>query len=184
MIIALIEPKPGCAKVRELLVKWIENSRFRVESICLRTGPGCSRKRFKGGEIQLLGVRLKTPKFYYGNGPVANSEPSKRKGWNRNAPRKPAKLSFLEGLDWIEFNDSLNDFCDHHKLRADISSARCVIRRGWLRRTKYDFHEFHSVPVWKQRELPGAFVDSRNCPLIPFSTTNGDPSGFYKMLSP
>jgi hypothetical protein len=183
MIISLLEPNPGCLDVRDRLKKWFESSRFLLNQVNVRTGP-IVPKRFKGGQIQILGVRLKKPKPYFGNGPFANNDPMKRRGWNRKADPVVAKLSFLEGLDWIEFNDELNNFCDHFFLRADIASARCVIRRGQLRRVRYESTQImghHNI--WRVRSGPEGYICSCESPIVPFSTTNGEPSGFYKMLN-
>ena len=78
-------------------------------------------------KILLDKVRLKLPKPYCGNhcGPciVGNN--------------KHRKLNYLEGLDWVSFNDMINGLLDESNLSANVFSRICIVRKGFLRRTSY-----------------------------------------------
>lgn len=69
-------------------------------------------------------VRLKVRKPYCGNHP-AHCE-------TRGIVRKPRKLNFLEGADWVAFNDLLNDVLDSLAISATVKSSACLIRKGHL----------------------------------------------------
>jgi hypothetical protein len=47
------------------------------------------------------------------------------------------KRDYLEGTDWVVFNDRINDVLDRLNVNAYAASAFCVIRRGRLRRLDY-----------------------------------------------
>lgn len=78
--------------------------------------------------IKLTQIRLKESKRYCGSHPYACDIEQGRKS------------KFLEGADWVEFNDLLNDVFDLHEVSADISSSVCKIRKGRKRRMDYDGH--------------------------------------------
>ena len=83
--------------------------------------------------ITLSKIRLKTSKSYCGNHPGPCVLGGKKR-----------KRIFLEGLDWVEFNDTLNNWADTLNLEADISSSVCVIRIGKDRRISYDGHNLNT----------------------------------------
>jgi len=74
-------------------------------------------------------IRLKESKIYCGNHPA---------GCEIIPGRKPSKRNFLEGADWVAWNDLLNDIADELRLDCDIASSTVDIRRGRNRRTNYD----------------------------------------------
>lgn len=94
----------------------ITNSRFTAEI----TNP-TPRK------IKILKVRVKAGKAYCGNHPY---------GCEIGGVDKKAK--FLEGADWVEFDDLLNDALDSLLVDAKVSSSVCILRKGRRRRTNYD----------------------------------------------
>ncbi len=103
----------------------IKESRFTalVESVSCNTVVNISR------------VRLNKSKDYCGNHAKACERPGK----------KEKKHTFLEGADWVEFNDLINQVCDDRKVSAFVASARgagCIIRKGNKRRMQYDADTF------------------------------------------
>lgn len=93
-----------------------------------------ARVTFSDKLVEVHDVRLKTSKDYCGNHPF--SCPVRPGGH-----RPHHKLSYLEGLDWVEFNDTLNNVLDELEVSAHVASSRCVIRKGTTRRMEYDGHK-------------------------------------------
>jgi hypothetical protein len=104
----------------------LETSRFTATVEPVRNG------------VKLSMVRLRQSKHYCGQHP--NECPV------RFFDRPHRKGSWLEGADWVGFNDGLNDLFDLHGISAHIWSAnreaersgRFYIRRGTFRRLDYD----------------------------------------------
>lgn len=71
-------------------------------------------------------IRLKTSKPYCGNhaGPCLLGGPDK-------------KGAYLEGADWVAWNDMVNSVLDRMVIEANVSSLICVIRKGFNRRIEY-----------------------------------------------
>lgn len=102
-----------------------------------------SRSRFTGlhGElvpevdsktIEFRNIRLRKSKPYCGNHPgacLAGGNRSERSG------------VWLEGADWAEVNDLINDVLDGLDVSAYVASSSCVIRRGRKRRITYGVME-------------------------------------------
>jgi hypothetical protein len=80
------------------------------------------------GTVDLKRVRLKESKHYCGNHP---------KACDLNGV-KHKKAAYLEGADWVEFNDRLNGVLDRLNVSALVSSSVCNIRQGLARRIVYD----------------------------------------------
>jgi hypothetical protein len=75
-------------------------------------------------------IRLKKSKHYCGNhaGPCQINP----------AFEKPhIKGKWLEGADWVAFNDMINDTLDFLQFDADVSSSTCKIRIGLMRCIEY-----------------------------------------------
>lgn len=177
MMIQLLKKDPGCIAVVGLLREWFSQTRFNIYCIYPRDRSRYTPHRFKGGDIKIDLIRLKVKKPYHGNHPDVGGATGFR-------PVKPKVMSFLEAIDWIEFNDKLNDFCDHHAIAADISSRRCVIRQGAKRRICYSTEWINvrgtEIEIWARTEKPGGFMDASTSPLVPFSTfAASDPRGIY-----
>lgn len=187
MMVRLLDKKPGCVKATILIKAWIEKTRFRVGSFYPREDSSRTPKRFKGGDIFIYEVRQKIKKHFFGFDPLPRSKPSERRGWNRGE-FKPVKLSFLGGMDWIEFNDTLNDCLDHYEIRADVMTSRCILRKGFSRRIAYNSETvspgtMHERGVWKVNDTSDKFMIGVDAPMIPFSTTDASPGGFYRMMT-
>src|ERR1051326_7423563 len=104
--------------------------------------------------VVINGVRVFKPKLYCGNHPNACEGPE----------QKHVKRSYLEGADWVEFNDLLNNVLDELGASATIRSTTCVIRKGALRRTRY--WSFKRYPLanheWEKDEPDAAYwIDNR-----------------------
>lgn len=96
-----------------------------------------SRNHYRYNEcIEIRNVRLIKAKPYCGNHPNACVVTFREKRHN--------KSKFLEGADWVEFNDFVNDQLDALNASADVfSSPQEVrgllwIRRGTKRRLRYE----------------------------------------------
>jgi len=90
-------------------------------------------------------------------------------------------MDYLEGADWVEFNDMLNNVCDNLGVSANIASTVCVIREGSCRRVEYDTKDYLPGNEWQRhgvlenwigkqappsdfpRGTPGAYTDIYFC---------------------
>lgn len=124
----LIQDGTHASQVRFAILMELEHSRFECD---VRTTANS-----KGVTIHMIRKREAEP--YCGSHPAECEVGTVRyaKGQEPKAP----KAKFLEGLDWVEFNDRLNDALDKIACDANASSAICIIRKGILRRTHYGFH--------------------------------------------
>lgn len=78
-------------------------------------------------DINISSVRLRKAKEFCGSHPAACEvgNPTHRKG------------KHLEGADWVQFNDELNNILDRLSVSARVESALVIVRKGDLRRTIY-----------------------------------------------
>jgi hypothetical protein len=97
--------------------------------------------------IRIRDVRLKDKKRYCGNHPNACDIEGGRMG------------KFLEGLDWVEFNDRLNDVLDRLNLSARIFSDVCEVRDGRERRINYGSIYRHNFFEWEKKGSPSDYED-------------------------
>lgn len=90
------------------------------------------KRNAPGGTVVLTTIRLKHPKDYCGNHPgpclVENG-------------REHRKSRCMEGGDWVQFNDLLNDVLDRMNVSANFQSSHVVMRKGRNRRVNYDMHD-------------------------------------------
>lgn len=114
----LIKPtdKSTLGKILTKLSQKLEKSRFKA------------KLTEDGKSVKLSKIRLKTSKDYCGN----HAGPCQIKGVHRDK-----KANFLEGSDWVAFNDGINDLLDKLKVEANVTSSICVMRKGLLRRVEY-----------------------------------------------
>lgn len=110
-------------QIVDILAKqYLPISRFFV----LHLEVGLFRRAYAyGPSLKILSPRLRRKKFYCGQhaGPCQATFFAKRH-----------KLgSWLEGADWVGFNDMLNDALDAHSIEADIWSERESIGRLYVR---------------------------------------------------
>lgn len=116
--------------IARLIEKTINFTRFTAEI-----------ERFHGKKlkIRIRNIRLRESKPYCGSHPSFCESPS----------NKPRKAKFLEGADWVAFNDLLNTFCDAFGLSASIKSSVCKIRYGKERRVEYSATYRKMIPQWE-----------------------------------
>lgn len=116
------------ATLIKALQKWQQtDKKFNFELEVLPTG---TRSRL-AVQISITKVRLKARRPYCGN----HAGPCQIQGAHTNR-----SATYLEGGDWVRFNDKLNDILDRVAggLCASVASAACVIRQGAERRTRYE----------------------------------------------
>jgi hypothetical protein len=80
--------------------------------------------------IKIRNIRLVESRKYCGNHPNECEFPG--------APSRKAK--YLEGADWVEFNDMINDILDALRVNANVATAVCIVRKGEKRRIYYGSH--------------------------------------------
>jgi hypothetical protein len=100
----------------------------------------CRIEVLSKNRIKLRNVRLDAKKRYCGNHPNACEVQGRGRMGN-----------YLEGLDWVEFNDRINDIFDHLNVEANVYTSVCWIRRGRRRRVCYGSHlnsGFFGTYVW------------------------------------
>lgn len=94
-------------------------------------------------EVQVATVRLKDSKPYCGN----HAGPCKT---DPRFPRPHRNLKYLEGGDWVVFNDLVNDVLDELNISAKVDSSNCVMRLGKKRRVHYgQGHTFEGA--WNEK---------------------------------
>lgn len=113
--------------------------------------------------IKIRNVRLRESKRYCGNHPYACDIETGRKG------------KYLEGSDWVEFNDLLNDVLDGLHVGAWVRSSVCEIRRGTERRISYDgylansfnneFQWYKQGEDWEYEDHCGSVAPNSEFPL-------------------
>ena len=84
-------------------------------------------------KLTIHDVRLKQSKDYCGNHPFSCPV--------RQFERPHKKYNYLEGADWVVFNDLINDILDLHGISANVASSLVVIRKGRKRCIKYWGHK-------------------------------------------
>lgn len=103
-----------------------------------------------GRAVKIINIRLKSKKEYCGNHPAACEI--------GNPTHKKSK--YLEGADWVEFDDWINDQLDAKSISANISTITCQVRRGRMRRTLYShfYSGFGGNAQWT-RDDPEFYID-------------------------
>ena len=81
-----------------------------------------------GALIRISNIRLKESKKWCGSHPAQCDVPATR------------RATFLEGADWVEWNDRLNDLLDSMNVSANVRSAVCILRKDVRRRTHYGMY--------------------------------------------
>lgn len=145
-------------KVCDSLFIAIGDSRFKAIISCETTRV-----------IKILNVRLKAAKPYCGAHPNACEIGGVDK-----------KTRFLEGADWVEFNDLLNDALDKLSVDAKIASSVCVVRKGRCRRVEYSSTYVGRTYQWNKDEGDYAYVDSCCKTATPSKFPNGTPGIYTK----
>lgn len=125
--------------------------------------PKCTNRSSK---VQFKNIRLKISKSYCGNHPAMCEVTG----------TKPRMGKFLEGADWVGFNDLLNNICDELVISCKINSAVCEIRKGYFRRINYDYTSHDNG--YRQDNRWDKFGDEKDyangCYMAPYTSTFPD----------
>jgi hypothetical protein len=139
------------------LVKLSPGTRRRVETVAGHLARSIAPSRFvcrvrvlDRRTIRLETVRLFAAKYYCGNHP----------GPCRPGGPRHRRRVYLEGADWVAFNDLVNDVLDRLDVSADVGS-HVAVRHGRRRRIAY--HASHADPPtiaeWEPFGAPSDYAD-------------------------
>lgn len=121
--------------IRYALYHAFENSRFCIGGIS-----------DKGAGLKIEKIRLREKKPYCGSHPMSCEL--------RPQFGRPARHNFLEGADWVEANDMINDVLDNLNASANVRTSVVKIRKGSNRRIHYGAY-LHSQStmgqIWEWR---------------------------------
>lgn len=87
-------------------------------------------------------------------------------------PRPHKKSKCLEGLDWVSFNDMINDALDSIGHDGNVASSVCIIRKGRKRRMMYDCG---GDGDWDKDTDDEFYTDNCGMPPIISAHTEGTP---------
>lgn len=128
-----------CRPVLPALRRAMNESRFVAKMEYHECGRRCERRAklnggrpcWKKGTIDIWNVRLRASKDYCGShaGPCP---------FNPVFERPHSRRAYLEGADWVEWNDTINDVLDWAEADARVWNSICLIRQGLRRRVFYD----------------------------------------------
>lgn len=104
--------------------------------------------------VKILQVRLRKKKLYCGNHP---------KACERAVHGKHKRLDYLEGADWVEFNDMINDVLDMLNVECSVTTAVCILRKGRRRRVQYDANTQQADGNWAWDKDGPDFHYTDNC---------------------
>ena len=160
MLITLKDTVNTTSFVADMIAKEFANSRFKLSV------------EVKGQRvIKLRNIRLNEKKLYCGNHPNACQNPF-------GSP--PRMGNYLEGADWVDFNDRLNDLFDHYDWSARIRSSVCEIRDGNLRRINYGSHMRGNFWQWDQSGSESDFADYVGKTAPPSTYPFGTPGEYLR----
>jgi hypothetical protein len=127
----------------------------------------------RGRYIKIRMIRLKQNKPYCGNHPNA---------CEFNVGGKHRRGTWLEGLDWVEFNDLINDLLDEMNVSANVKTAVCILRKGTKRRTYYGSHRQGNFWAWNMDEQDCHYTDycGREAPIS--ECPYGTPGEYHRQL--
>lgn len=92
--------------------------------------------------LKIKNIRLRESRKYCGNHPNECEFPG--------APLRKAK--YLEGADWVDFNDMINDILDALAVDANVATSVCKVRKNKMRRTYYGSHMRGHFWQWNMDE--------------------------------
>lgn len=140
---------------RVAIINHLLQSRFTAD---IRNGTVKRRELKKyNGVFTIHDVRLRESKAYCGNHPAGCENPVVA---GKKKPFGGGKTKYLEGADWIAFNDLLNDALDSIGASADIATFVCVVRQGTKRRVRYDYHlDGRNQPEWDREGEADDYAD-------------------------
>lgn len=111
----------------------------------------------RASDVIILSVRLRERKLYCGNHP---------KACERTGGGKHRRLAFLEGADWVEFDDMINDLLDELNVDCNVNSRDCVLRSAGRRRVCYTAsNQFaNGTWIWDKKGEEEHYSDLRGLP--------------------
>lgn len=104
--------------------------------------------------VKILQVRLRKKKMYCGNHPKACEAIG-------GAPH--CRRDYLEGADWVEFNDLVNDVLDMLNVECSVTTAVCILRKGRRRRCTYESNHQFFNGTWAWDKDGPDFHYTDNC---------------------
>lgn len=158
----------------------LKESRFAVSGIDLGwKNQGRGKEKQTVFTLSIHRIRLKESKPYCGNhpGPCLLSA--------TGVVHKNKKSVFLEGADWVAFNDMLNDILDEMDVEAYVASKTVVIRKGRLRRINYGMYEFAEGHFdWDKEGTDNDYVDRCGMKSGPSTYPDSTPGiGIWRMTA-
>jgi len=97
--------------------------------------------------VKIANIRLRENRKYCGSHPNACE-------FGRGPSRS---LKYLEGSDWVEVNDTVNDIMDALGVDANISTSVCIVRKNLKRRNFYGSHMVGFNWQWNYDEEDDCF---------------------------
>jgi hypothetical protein len=122
--------------------------------------------------IEIRNVRLVDSKLYCGNHPNECEI----------GGQKPRKGNFLEGTDWVDWNDRLNDALDELNAEANVRSAACIMRKGAKRRVNYGSHMQGRFWQWDLDTNDNGYEDWRGEIAPPSNFPIGTPGEYLRKV--
>lgn len=133
------------------VIKNIEGS--TIEIVQRKLQIALDQSRFTADvSISIHDVRLKESKRYCGNHPFACPIDV------NHFRRSHKKHKYLEGADWVAFNDMINDVLDDLGVSANVRSSLVIIRKGRNRCVKYNGHQIRDS-IFSAWDKEGVYVD-------------------------
>lgn len=134
---------------------------YALENALARSRFTATVERNITSKVSIHNVRLRQKKYYCGNHPYACPV-------HPGGERPHKRLNYLEGADWVGFNDMINDVLDELGCVADVASSLCIIRKGERRRTEYHGHTVGNGSEWDKNTSCNFYVDCRG--MVPPKT--------------
>lgn len=133
----------------------VKNNSFNVPDLSLHIQRHIDNHSRFTAEVYIIGktvlkiknIRLREARKYCGNHPNACEI--------GGGPSRKAK--YLEGADWVDFNDMINDILDALAVNANAASSVCKIRKGLSRRSYYGSHMIGFNYQWNMDEDDGCY---------------------------
>jgi hypothetical protein len=108
--------------------------------------------RLQRNKITIHNVRLREAKHYCGNHPY----PCPVSPFGERPHRKG---KWLEGADWVAFNDLVNDVLDDLGVSADVASSVVRLRKGRERCVRYEGYSRGFGGAYEWVKDSGCFAD-------------------------
>lgn len=134
-----------------------------------------ARNKRIGAGIKIETVRLRERKAYCGAHPASCEITGERH----------ARHTYLEGADWVEFDDLVNNVLDRLDVSAHVFTAICEIRRGRMRRITYGCsypNMFRRISQWDRVGDDTDYADYAGSSEAPRSDFPSGTPGRYEAI--